>query len=70
MEDCEGIHDWLKCPECKHICTSQCPLESPDVITELSRKYSKSSRSRRARSATILGDTGFEFSLDETDKIN
>jgi len=36
---CDGLDDWFNCLGCKHICTSHCPIESPDVFNGLSFKY-------------------------------
>lgn len=38
---CDGLEDWFNCLGCKHICTSSCPIESPDAIGGLSSLRSR-----------------------------
>lgn len=38
MDTCKGFEDWLECLKCPHLCTKSCPIESEDVMEEMSRK--------------------------------
>ena len=40
MDGCRGVHDWLECIRCNHICSSRCPFEGneADVLVELSAR--------------------------------
>ena len=38
MMQCDGLSDWTRCSDCRHICTPDCPIEGQDVVLNLSRR--------------------------------
>lgn len=54
--NCDGLEDWFNCLGCKHICTSHCPIESPDAFTGLSLRYKNiGTEADRSRGLSGLG---------------